>query len=156
MLITGMSGTGKSAVLAELARRGHEVVDTDYGNWIEEARLADGSVERLWREERIVLLLARRSLRSIFVAGCVANQREFYAGFNAIVLLSAPCEVILDRIASRTTNDYGKSAIEQERILDDIAFVEPLLRVRATAEIDTRIPLHEVADQLESIARLSV
>jgi dephospho-CoA kinase len=29
VLVTGMSGTGKSAVLAELERRGHRVVDKD-------------------------------------------------------------------------------------------------------------------------------
>ena len=33
VLVTGMSGTGKSAALAELARRGHRVVDTDYDGW---------------------------------------------------------------------------------------------------------------------------
>jgi hypothetical protein len=36
VLVTGMSGTGKSAALAELARRGHRVVDTDYGAYSEE------------------------------------------------------------------------------------------------------------------------
>ena len=36
ILVTGMSGTGKSTVLAELERRGHRVVDTDYGDWIED------------------------------------------------------------------------------------------------------------------------
>jgi len=30
ILVTGMSGTGKSAVLAELAHRGHQTIDTDY------------------------------------------------------------------------------------------------------------------------------
>jgi dephospho-CoA kinase len=29
ILVTGMSGTGKSTALAALARRGHRVVDTD-------------------------------------------------------------------------------------------------------------------------------
>jgi predicted ATPase len=29
ILITGMSGTGKSTLLAELGRRGHRTVDTD-------------------------------------------------------------------------------------------------------------------------------
>src|SRR5699024_7165199 len=33
VLVTGMSGTGKSTVLGELERRGHVVVDTDYGGW---------------------------------------------------------------------------------------------------------------------------
>jgi dephospho-CoA kinase len=36
VLVTGMSGTGKSAALAELARRGRRVVDTDYGGYAEE------------------------------------------------------------------------------------------------------------------------
>ena len=36
VLVTGMSGTGKSTVLAELARRGHAVVDTDERGWCEE------------------------------------------------------------------------------------------------------------------------
>jgi dephospho-CoA kinase len=30
VLDTGMSGTGKSSALAELARRGHRVVDADH------------------------------------------------------------------------------------------------------------------------------
>jgi predicted ATPase len=35
VLVTGLSGTGKSSVLAELAGLGHRTVDTDYGDWIE-------------------------------------------------------------------------------------------------------------------------
>ena len=33
ILLTGMSGTGKSTALIELARRGFDVVDTDEGDW---------------------------------------------------------------------------------------------------------------------------
>ena len=40
MLVTGMSGTGKSTVLAELGRRGHRVVDTDAPGWIVHAENA--------------------------------------------------------------------------------------------------------------------
>ena len=36
VLVTGMSGAGKSTVLAELERRGHRVVDTDVPGWCEE------------------------------------------------------------------------------------------------------------------------
>ena len=59
-----MSGTGKSAVLAELQRRGHRVVDTDYGDWID----ASGP-EPLWREERIAELLDGHSEGLLFVGG---------------------------------------------------------------------------------------
>ena len=146
VLVTGMSGTGKSTVLAELARRGHRVVDTDYGDWIEE-----GS-ERLWREDRIDALLTERDERVLFVSGCVPNQGKFYARFDAVVLLSAPADVIVERVRTRDTNDYGKSDAERESILRDLAAVEPLLRAGATAEIDTRVSPAEVADELERIA----
>jgi broad-specificity NMP kinase len=152
VLVTGMSGTGKSAALAELARRGHRVVDTDYGGWSEDVPLAGGGSQQLWREDRIAALLAEPADGTLFVSGCVANQGRFYPRFDAIVLLSVPEPVLLERVASRRTNDFGKTDAERARILDDLRAVEPLLRRGATAEIDTRRPVAEVADALEAIA----
>jgi dephospho-CoA kinase len=97
-------------------------------------------------------LLTEQGEGVLFLSGCVANQGEFYLRFDAVVLLSAPAEVILERVAGRDTNDYGKSDEQRAFILEDLAAVEPLLRARATAEIDTRASLAEVADRLESIA----
>ena len=72
VFVTGMSGTGKSSALTELARRGHRVVDTDYGGWIE------GEREPLWREDRIDELLDEHGDETLFISGCVANQGLFY------------------------------------------------------------------------------
>jgi thymidylate kinase len=69
------------------------------------------------------------------------------------VLLSAPLEVILERVATRESNPYGKPEVERTKIAEDLAVFEPLLRAGATVEIDTRRPLDQVVDQLESIAR---
>ena len=88
----------------------------------------------------------------MFLSGCVSNQGKFYPRFDAVVLLSAPADVILKRVATRETNTFGTSNAELTRILHDLATVEPLLRAGATAEIDTRAPLGEVADALERIA----
>jgi dephospho-CoA kinase len=148
VLVTGMSGTGKSAVLAELERRGHEVVDTDYGDWVDES-----GPERLWREERIAALLDEHVGGMLFVAGCVANQGRFYPRFDAVVLLSAPLEVILERVTTRESNDFGKTDDEREKIVRDLEEFEPLLRAGATNEIDTRASLAQVADELERIAK---
>ena len=153
IFVTGISGTGKSAALAELARRGHRVVDTDYDGWSEQVPMSEWpGWEQLWREDRIAALLDGHEDGALFISGTVRNQGKFYPRFDAVVLLSAPAEVVLERVGARTTNAYGKTEVQREEILHHLATVEPLLRARATAEIDTRAPLDEVVDALERIA----
>ena len=77
ILVTGMSGAGKSTALAELARRGHRVVDTDEADWSEDVPLAHGGTERLWREDKMNALLAEHVVGTLFISGCVANQGLF-------------------------------------------------------------------------------
>lgn len=154
VLITGMSGTGESTALAELARRGHRVIDADLSAWSIEVVSPDRSgVEQLWREDVMGALLARHVTGWLFVAGCASNQGLFYDRFDAVVLLSVPREVMLQRIATRLTNPFGKGADEQRRILTDLEDVEPLLRATSTVEIVTTMPVAKVVDTLESVAR---
>ncbi|KDE96909.1 hypothetical protein Y900_030205 [Mycolicibacterium aromaticivorans JS19b1 = JCM 16368] len=145
-----MSGVGKSTALIELSRRGFATVDTDDDGWID---VVDG--EPMWREPLINELLNRRRDKPLFVQGTVINQGRFYDKFDAIVLLSAPIDIVLDRLARRTNNPFGKTRAERERIADDIAHVEPLLRQAATHEIDTTRSPADVADALIDIARTS-
>ncbi|MDP9235399.1 MAG: AAA family ATPase [Actinomycetota bacterium] len=157
VLVTGMSGTGKSSALAELGRRGYRVVDTDDPGWSEYHGYVESSDELhrgewLWVEEKITGLLDSDDGRSLFVAGCVRNQSKFYDRFKAGVLLSAPADVILDRIARRTTNNYGKIPLERAMILDDLAMVEPLLREGRTHELDASRPLADIVADLTAIA----
>ena len=150
ILITGMSGVGKSTALAELARRGYVTVDTDEGPWIE---VVEG--EPLWRETLIEELLNRPRERPLFVQGTVSNQGRFYQRFDAVVLLTAPTDVVLDRLERRTNNSFGKTADQRLQILADIAEVEPILRQAATHEINTTATLLDVVDNLVGIARAS-
>ena len=148
-----MSGTGKSAALAELARRGFVVVDTDEPGWTEWSEQEAGLV---WREDRIAELLALEREVPLFVSGTVPNQGRFYRDFDAIVLLSAPADVLLGRIEGRTTNDYGKTAEERDLILRHLAEVEPLLRATCTHEVDAAQPLEAVVAQLVAIGESPV
>ncbi|SMD21682.1 AAA family ATPase [Kibdelosporangium aridum] len=149
VLITGMSGTGKSTVLDVLAKRGHRVVDTDTDEWSEWVTLPDGSTDWVWRADAMKDLLDQPG--NLFVAGCKSNQVDFYDKFDHIVLLSAPAEVLLARIAQRTDNPYGKKPDERAEILSYLAEVEPLLREGATVQIDASQPLQVVADRVEQL-----
>lgn len=141
VLITGMSGAGKTTVLDELARRGYRTVDTDYDDWV----LPDGT----WDEPRMSELLA--SSPTLVVSGTVENQGHFYGRFGAVVLLSAPVEVLIERVSVRMNNAYGKSSADQSAIRQQVLNVEPLLRGSATLELDGRRPVPELADQIERL-----
>jgi broad-specificity NMP kinase len=150
ILVTGMSGTGKSTALAELRTRGFEVVDTDEPGWSEWSDEDGGYV---WHEERVAELLAQERSRTLYVSGTVSNQGRFYPRFDAVVLLSAPAVVLLRRIEERTTNPYGKGDAERAEILRNLAEVEPLLRATCTHEIDATQPIERVVDELVAIGR---
>ncbi len=144
VLITGMSGTGKSSLLEELAARGYRTVDTDYGDYYE---TIDG--ERLWREDRISALVSAEpddATGVLFVQGTTSNQVVFYPRFHRIVLLSAPAHVLVERLTTRTTNPYGKDPAELAETLECQQAVEPLLRAAATLEVVTTVPVAQVAD----------
>jgi adenylate kinase family enzyme len=152
VLVTGMSGTGKSTALRLLGLRGHRVVDTDTDQWSRWVTLADGSADWIWREDAMTALLAGHRHGGLFVAGCKTNQGRFYPQFDHVALLSAPADVLLARIAQRTGNPYGKRPDERELILHYLETVEPRLRATATVEIDAAAPISEVVQQLEELA----
>jgi hypothetical protein len=144
VLITGMSGAGKSSLLEELADRGHRTVDTDYGGYF---HTVDG--ETLWREDRISVLLSCAPDEEpgvLFVRGTTRNQVLFYPFFDHIVLLSTPPAILAERLAARTSNPYGKDPAELAETLDYQQTVQPLLRASATLEVVTTIPVGQVAD----------
>jgi dephospho-CoA kinase len=149
VLLTGMSGVGKSTVAERLSELGFKVVDTDYGGFC----LVDEHGHQHWDITRIRALLATEDTDVLFVVGSDDAQVLFYPDFDHIVLLSAPPDVMVERLASRTNNPFGKSAEEQARILADLETFEPPMRRGATDEIDTSKPLDHVIDEILRLVR---
>jgi GTPase SAR1 family protein len=142
VLVTGMSGVGKTTLLAELGRRGWPTVDTDYDGWTG----PDGR----WDEERMARLLCAQDLA---VSGTVPNQGRFYDRFDHVVLLTAPLATLLARVTERVGNPYGKKPEHRSEIARYVEQVEPLLRRGATIVLDGRRPIGDLADAVEMLAR---
>ena len=92
---------------------------------------------------------------SLVVSGTVENQGRFYDRFSVVVLLSAPVEVLIERVTVRTNNTYGSSEADQSAIRQYVLDVEPLLRNGATRELDGRRPVPELADEVERLIAAS-
>jgi shikimate kinase len=165
VLLTGMSGVGKSTLVHELSSMGYKAVDLDSEEWSEwgavdrdeDPAMVGTPVEPdrdwVWREDRVRRLLGTEDTDLLFVSGCASNMGTFRASFDHQILLTAPREVIVQRLASRTANDYGKEPEELARVMDLIDIVEPLLRSSADHVIDTAAPLPMVVARVLGIAR---
>lgn len=137
VLITGMSGTGKSSVVAALQGNGHRAIDLD----------EDG-----WDEDRLLALLGEVRDEPLFVAGCAPNTGRFMAEIDRVVLLHAPVDTLLERVRIRANNAYGKTLAEVERIEANQREIEPRLRQIADYEVETTRPLAEVVDEVAKAA----
>jgi shikimate kinase len=155
VLITGMSGTGKSSVIQELAARGYQAYDLDSPEWSEWIDADPSDVltpihgkDWVWREDRIRALLSRPGGGTLFIGGCAENMVQFYPLIDAVILLSAPVTTIMERLRTRSPDNYGSVAEERRRIGGLISTIEPLLRKSADYEIDTRKPIHATVDEI--------
>ncbi len=160
VLITGMSGTGKSTVTAELARRGYWTIDLDSPAYSALVPAADGAVigvgggmDWVWNAEKVAALLDAAGVEPLFLSGCSPNQGAFYPRLDLVILLTAPTAIIRARLTTRITNDFGKDPAELDRTMALIEAIEPLLCRSADVTIETSMPLDEVVARVLEISR---
>jgi shikimate kinase len=155
VLITGMSGTGKSSVIQDLVARGYRAYDLDTPEWSEwiDADPSDmltpaQGKDWVWREDRVRALLSRPEDGTLFIGGCAENMGRLFLLIDVVILLSAPVATIMERLRTRSPGSYGSVAEERRRVEELVATIEPLLRKSADHEIDTRRPIQATVDEI--------
>lgn len=124
ILITGLPGTGKTAVCNELKARGYEAYDADKDHLAQWFDIKTGKAvkvgdykptpEFLKNHSRdiaynVVESLAKKATnKTVFLCGDPANEDELRKLFSQVFALVLDEETIRHRLASRTDNTWGK------------------------------------------------
>ncbi len=130
-------------VVRELAARGHEAYDLDTPEWSEwiDADPSDGLTpaqgkDWVWRLDRVGALLSKPGGGTLFISGCAENMGQLLPMIDTVILLAAPVDTILQRLAARSPGGYGHVAEERRKVAALTATIEPLLRQSADHEIE--------------------
>jgi hypothetical protein len=132
VLITGVSGSGKTTIAAELTKREYNALNTDniagLCAWVsmETGEIAADAREPTpdwinrydwhWNGEKLRELLGQPD--DVFFCGSSGNQSEFYALFDKIFLLQMNDGLIRQRILNNDRDhNYGQMPGELEAIL---------------------------------------
>ena len=166
--VTGISGSGKSSVCEALKSRGHVAVDADrggYSRWVDRVT-GDVVLKRPypvppdWFDrfsweisvERVRALAAETRSGTVFLCGSVGNEADVWRYFDRVVCLVVDDETLRHRLATRTTNDFGKDPEELAAVLAWNREAEGRYRRRGAAVIDASRPLEAVVRDVEAVA----
>ena len=161
--ITGVSGTGKTAVLHVLSNIGYSTYDEDEDGlsaWHNsesgrvtapptgENRTDEWYSAHSWRISRPKLeRIARDSSGGVtWVAGSTLSDRHVWDLFDAVICLTADEATIKRRLASRRDNDWGKAPVELKHVLAWRERWAEMYRERGAIIIDSSQPLARVVE----------
>lgn len=168
-LITGIAGTGKSAVGDALLAKGYRIVETDRvsGNKIVYRQRNDSRNNQPstyqrgdgWAElqhvrwqidpDKLRPDLQRSDSEIQFVCGYADNWADFRDDFDGIFLLEAGPSIIRERLLTRVTGDWGRKHPEELRHAVETAqeFNNSIKLLGATV-IDAEKPVDDIVAQI--------
>jgi broad-specificity NMP kinase len=152
--IDGLSGTGKSTLCAELARRGYHAVDADaaFGYAGDPVTGLPSEVDSranwIWDGQKLRAFADRSDGAPVFICGGAMNQDEFADLFTKRFVLRIDSETMRHRLLTRTNNDFGKDPADLAEQLELNAHVMEEAERIGSIVVDATRPINEVADDI--------
>jgi thymidylate kinase len=88
----------------------------------------------------------------VFLCGSTANEGEVWSFFRLAIYLAIDSETLRHRLATRTSNDFGRSDYERDMVLGWHRVAEDDYRRYGATVVDGTRPLSEVVDEVLRIA----
>ena len=150
-LIEGLSGTGKSSVCDELARRGYPAIHTDR-TWAYSADpttgLPGGPAHHdnwKWDKAKAIEALESAVPDILFVCGSSRNRDDFLPFFGKVFNPKIDDDTMRCRLKERTNNEFGKKP-EEVRLM--LALNRRDEKPAGAIDIDASNPLKNVVDEI--------
>ena len=164
ILITGVAGTGKSAVCDELNKLGYkafgiEDIDglfsmvnkktakafKDYDNDdFEKVKQADWICDK----KKLQSLMRNNSNGIVFYNGTASNIDDLLPLFDKIFLLKVSQKILRERLSTRTSNDFARTAEVQEWLFSWKTCWENHIKEKGAIVIDASRSVREVANEI--------
>ena len=157
-LVEGVSGTGKTSVCLELARRGFHAVngDTDLAYQGDPRTGEPTDTARheihLWDVARVRALVADRREPATFLCGGSRNFADHMHLYDEVFVLEVDVETLGRRLDQRAAGEWGSAPSERELVLRLHRTGEDVPHVGVV--VDATRPLAEVVDTILGIAGL--
>ena len=162
--ITGLPGTGKSAICGELIERGFTAYDADEGGisqWydrttnepVSEATVYTAPADKWFalydfRLSRAAVeeLVPKTETDIVFLCGAKPNEDEVRDLFDHVFYLSLGKDALKQRLAARTSNDFGKDPEQLNFIMGQRAAADAFHHAAGSILIDAAQSLPKVVD----------
>ncbi|MDH6514253.1 ribose 1,5-bisphosphokinase PhnN [Streptomyces sp. SAI-135] len=162
--VTGNSGSGKSTVCEVLRARGYLALDADgdgFSRWIDRVGgevvtsppdpVPQGWLDRYgWMivRERVEALAEESRGRIAFLCGSAENEADVLDLFDLVVCLVIDEDTLRHRLATRTTNTFGRHPEELAAALKWNPLMPGLYEGLGATVLDASRTLDEVADRV--------
>ena len=155
-LIDGGSGTGKTAVCAELQRRGYQAIHGDralkLNSKIPEATsgpIPGYDLPPLWDVAKVNALIANHEAAVTFFCGGCSNSSEFIDRLDGVFVLEVnDIDIVMRRIAERVLVDPTDWGGKQEELEIIIRAHQSREAIQTGSAIDATAPLETVVDEI--------